>query len=171
MQRQIEDLNARQSRVAAIAGEVQELELEACSGPSSQDTSNLCQGEFGGDVVHRVLGPLGQPAHHPWESKRTKTWTDGCFQAPRRPASSQAEIADGQPGPSQGVTPLTSSMFWVTHPRAHAVPSRFATPDRVACDASPVEGQQTKMEMITVSHGARFRLRVSHCRGLLPPCI
>src|SRR5207247_8188575 len=35
------------------------------------------KGEFGGDVLHRVVGPLGQPCGTIlWESKRTKNWSD-----------------------------------------------------------------------------------------------
>lgn len=36
------------------------------------------KGEFGGDVLHRVLGPTGQTCGAIlWESKRTKNWSDG----------------------------------------------------------------------------------------------
>ena len=63
-----------------LQGEVQELELEALLRTKfPRDTIEpVPKGEFGGDVLHRVLGPLGQPCGTIlWESKRTKNWTDG----------------------------------------------------------------------------------------------
>jgi hypothetical protein len=36
------------------------------------------KGEFGGDLIQRVVGPAGQVCSSIlWEAKRTKNWADG----------------------------------------------------------------------------------------------
>ena len=76
MQRQIEELRRKAEQGSQqIQGEVQELELETLLRSKFQrDTIEpLPKGEFGGDVLHRVLGPTGQHCGTIlWESKRTK---------------------------------------------------------------------------------------------------
>jgi hypothetical protein len=62
-----------------LQGEAQEIELEALL--RSKFPGDLIEpvpkGEFGGDVLHRVISPAGQPCGTIlWESKRTKNWTD-----------------------------------------------------------------------------------------------
>ncbi|WP_141678754.1 DUF2130 domain-containing protein, partial [Acinetobacter baumannii] len=38
----------------------------------------VAKGEFGGDVLQRVIGPTGQACGAIlWETKRTKNWSDG----------------------------------------------------------------------------------------------
>ena len=81
MQRQIEDLKRKAEQGSQqLQGEVQELELEATL--RSKFPHDLIEpvpkGEFGGDVLQRVMGPFGQPCGTIlWESKRTKNWADG----------------------------------------------------------------------------------------------
>jgi hypothetical protein len=49
------------------------------------------KGEFGGDLIQRVVGPAGQVCGSIlWEAKRTKNWSDGSARSgkingPRRP--------------------------------------------------------------------------------------
>src|SRR5262249_35112894 len=62
-----------------LQGEVQELALEAML--RTKFPRDLIEpvpkGEFGGDVVQRVVGQLDQHCGTIlWESKRTKNWTD-----------------------------------------------------------------------------------------------
>jgi len=63
MQKQIEDLKRRAEQGSQqIQGEVQELELEALlRAKFPRDTIDpVPKGEFGGDALQRVIGPLGQ---------------------------------------------------------------------------------------------------------------
>lgn len=81
MQKQIEDLKRRAEQGSQqLQGEVQELELEALlTAKFPRDTIQpVPKGEFGGDVLQRVIGPLDQICGTIlWESKRTKNWSDG----------------------------------------------------------------------------------------------
>ena len=63
MQRQIEDLKRRAEQGSQqLQGEVQEMELEALlAAKFPRDTIQpVPQGEFGGDLLQRVMGPLNQ---------------------------------------------------------------------------------------------------------------
>src|SRR3984885_3597126 len=79
MQRQIEDLKRKAEQGSQqLQGEVQELELEAILRTKfPRDTIEpVPKGEFGGDLLHRVFGPTGQPCGTIlWEAKRTKNWS------------------------------------------------------------------------------------------------
>lgn len=170
MQRQIEELKRRAEQGSQqLQGEVQELELEALlKAKFPRDTIEpVPKGEFGGDVVHRVLGPLGQHCGTIlWESKRTKNWTDGWLPKLRedqRAAKAEIAVMVSQALPKEVDTFDVIDGVWVTHPRtamAVAITLRH-TLIEVACARQSVEGQQTKMEMIyEYLTGPRFRLRV-----------
>ncbi|TIP61021.1 DUF2130 domain-containing protein, partial [Mesorhizobium sp.] len=63
-----------------LQGEVLELELESliASRFPMDIIEPVAKGEFGGDVLQRVVGPAGQPCGAIlWESKRTKNWSQG----------------------------------------------------------------------------------------------
>jgi hypothetical protein len=82
MQRQIEELRRKAEQGSQqLQGEVQELELESLLGSAfAFDTiTRVPKGEFGGDVLHRVvMNQTGAVCGTIlWESKRTKTWSDG----------------------------------------------------------------------------------------------
>jgi hypothetical protein len=170
MQRQIEDLKRRAEQGSQqLQGEVQELDLEALlKAKFPRDTIEpVPKGEFGGDVVHRVLGPLGQQCGTIlWESKRTKNWTDGWLPKLRedqRAAKAEIAVMVSQTLPKEVDTFDVIDGVWVTHPRT-AIPVAIVlrhTLIEVACARQSGEGQQTKMEMVyEYLTGPRFRLRV-----------
>jgi hypothetical protein len=81
MQRQIEDLRRKAEQGSQqLQGEVQELALEALLRQKfPRDVIEpVPKGEFGGDLIQRVVGPAGQICGSIlWEAKRTKNWADG----------------------------------------------------------------------------------------------
>ena len=80
MQRQIEELRRRADQGSQqLQGEALEIELESLlrSRFPRDLVEPVAKGEFGGDVVHRVLGPTGQACGTIlWETKHTKNWND-----------------------------------------------------------------------------------------------
>src|SRR3984957_8560381 len=81
MQRQIEDLKRKAEQGSQqLQGEVQELALEALLRQRfGRDLIEpVPKGEFGGDLIQRVVSPAGQVVGSIlWEAKRTKNWSDG----------------------------------------------------------------------------------------------
>jgi hypothetical protein len=157
MQRQIEELRRRAEQGSQqLQGETLEIELEAqLRARFSHDLIEpVPKGEFGGDVLHRVLGPAGQACGTIlWESKRTKNWSDGWL----------AKLRDDQRTAKADIAMIVSSALpkdvdtfdlvenvWVTEPR-------FAIPLAIALRQSLIdlagsriarEGQQNKMELV-----------------------
>ena len=124
MQRQIEDLKRRAEQGSQqLQGEVQELELEALLGTRfPRDTIQpVPKGEFGGDILHRVIGPLGQQCGTIlWESKRTKNWSDGWLPKLRedqRTAKAEVAVIISQVLPKNVETFGFVEDVWVAHPR------------------------------------------------------
>ena len=170
MQRQIEDLKRRAEQGSQqLQGEVQELELEALLGTRfPRDTIlPVPKGEFGGDILHRVIGPLGQQCGTIlWESKRTKNWSDGWLPKLRedqRTAKAEVAVIISQVLPKDVETFGFVEDVWVAHPRV-ALPIAISlrqTLIEVAGARQASEGQQTKMEMVYgYLTGPRFRQRV-----------
>jgi len=170
MQKQIEDLKRRAEQGSQqLQGEVQELELEALlSAKFPRDTIQAVpKGEFGGDVLHRVLGPLNQICGTIlWESKRTKNWSDGWLPKLRedqRAAKAEIAVVISQALPKEVETFGYVDGVWIADPKV-ALPLAFSlrqTLIEVACARQASEGQQTKMEMVYgYLTGPRFRQRV-----------
>lgn len=170
MANQIDDLKRRVEQGSQqIQGEVMELELEAIL--RAKFPMDLIEpvpkGEFGGDILHRVIGPLGQLCGTIlWESKRTKNWTDSWLSKLRdnqRAAKAELAILVSQALPKDVDTFELINGVWVTHPRAVlpvAVTLRYSLIE-VALARQAGEGQQTKMEMVyQYITGPRFRQRV-----------
>ena len=170
MQRQIEDLKRRAEQGSQqLQGEVQELEIESLL--SSRFPRDMIQsvpkGEFGGDVLHRVMGPLGQPCGTIlWESKRTKNWSDTWLPKLRedqRTAKAEIAVIISQALPKDVETFDLVDGVWVAHPRV-LLPIAITlrnTLIEVASARQASEGQQTKMEMVyQYLTGQRFRQRV-----------
>jgi hypothetical protein len=170
MQRQIEDLKRRAEQGSQqLQGEVQELELEALLGTRfPRDTIQpVPKGEFGGDILHRVIGPLGQQCGTIlWESKRTKNWSDGWLPKLRedqRAAKAEIAVILSQVLPKEVETFGLVDQVWVAHPKV-ALPVAIAlrqTLIEIAGARQASEGQQTKMEMVyQYLTGPRFRHRI-----------
>jgi len=170
MQKQIEDLRRRAEQGSQqIQGEVQEIELEALlRARFPRDTvTPVPKGEFGGDALQRVVGSLGQQCGTIlWESKRTKSWSDGWLVKLRDDQrASKAEIAVL----ITQVLPKDVDAFdfidgvWVAHPRV-AIPVAIMLRQslvEVASARQASEGLQTKTELVyQYLTGPRFRQRV-----------
>ncbi len=170
MQKTIEDLKRKAEQGSQqLQGEVQELELEALlKAKFPRDTIDpVPKGEFGGDVLQRVMGPSGQLCGTIlWESKRTKNWSDGWLAKLRedqRTAKAEVAIIISQVLP-KGI----ESFDWVegvcvAHPRV-ALPVVTLLRQGLIEAASArqaSEGQQTKTELVyQYLTGPRFRQRV-----------
>jgi hypothetical protein len=170
MQEKIEDLKRKADQGSQqLQGEVQELELEnLLRGKFPFDSIEpVPKGEFGGDVVHRVIGPGGQACGTIlWESKRTKHWSDTWLAKLRddqRAAKAEIAILVSQVLPKGVETFDVIDGVWITTPRA-ALP--VATSLRhglmqVSMARQVAEGQQTKTEMVyQYLTGPAFRHRV-----------
>lgn len=170
MQRQIEELKRKAEQGSQqLQGEVQELELEALlSARFPRDLIEpVAKGEYGGDVVQRVFGALGQACGTIlWESKRTKNWSEGWLvklREDQRAAKAEIAVIVSQALPKGVETFELIDGVWVTHPRS-LLPVALSlrhTLIEVAAARQAAEGQQTKMEMVyQYLTGPRFRQRV-----------
>ena len=170
MQKQIEDLKrSAEQGSQQIQGEVQELELEALlRAKFPRDTIDpVPKGEFGGDAMQRVVGPLGQVCGTIlWESKRTKNWSDSWLVKLRddqRTAKAEIAVLISQVLPKGVENFDLVDGVWVAHPRV-AIPVGTILRQslvELATARQASEGQQTKMEILySYLTGPRFRQRV-----------
>ncbi len=170
MQTQIEELKRRAEQGSQqLQGEVQELELEALlRAKFPRDTIEpVAKGEFGGDALQRVMGPLGQVCGTIlWESKRTKNWSDGWLVKLRddqRTAKADIAIIVSQILPKGVESFDLVDGIWVTNAKSVfslAVALRHSLIE-LASARQALDGQQTKTEMVyQYLTGPRFRHRV-----------
>ncbi|MER2510970.1 MAG: DUF2130 domain-containing protein [Nitrosomonas ureae] len=170
MQKQIEDLKRRAEQGSQqLQGEVQELELEnllRLKFPYDA-IDPVPKGEYGGDVLHRVVGTGGQPCGVIlWEFKRTKNWSDAWLVKLRddqRTAKAEIAIIVSHSLPKGVETFELIEGVWVTHPRATLPVAMILRQSllEVALARQSSEGQQTKTEMVyQYLTGPRFRQRV-----------
>jgi hypothetical protein len=170
MQRQIEDLKRKAEQGSQqLQGEALELELEnTLRLKFPRDLIEpVPKGEFGGDVLQRVMGPQDQPCGAIlWESKRTKNWSDTWLpklRGDQRAAKAEIALLVSNALP-KGVDSFDLiDGIWVTE-------ARCAIPVAIALRQSLVElagarqsrqGQETKMEQVyDYLTGPRFRHRV-----------
>lgn len=170
MQRQIEELRRKAEQGSQqLQGEAFEIELEAVlRAKFPRDIIEAVpKGEFGGDVLHRVMGPSGQVCGTIlWESKRTKNWSDTWLPKLREDQrTAKAEIAlivsNALPKGVESFDHVDG--VWVTEPRC-MVPVALAlrhTLIELAGARQATEGQQTKMELVYgYLTGPRFRHRI-----------
>jgi hypothetical protein len=98
MQRQVEELRRKSEQGSQqLQGDAMEVELYQVL-TERFDHDNLARvqkGEFGGDVLHRVVSPSGLVCGTIlWESKRTKNWSEGWLAKLRQDQrAAKAEIA------------------------------------------------------------------------------
>jgi hypothetical protein len=170
MQRQVEELKRKSEQGSQqLQGEAQEIELESLLRNKFPGDliEPVAKGEFGGDVVQRVMGPLNQNCGTIlWEIKRTKNWSDGWL----------AKLRDDQRAAKAEIALLISHAMpkgvdafdyvegvWVTEPRC-------ALPVAIALRQSLIEittaraasaGQRTKVELVyQYLTGPLFRQRI-----------
>lgn len=146
-----------------------ELELEArLSAQFPLDTiTPVPKGEFGGDTVHTVCGPLGQPCGVIlWESKRTKTWSDGWLQKLKdnqRAAKADLAVIVTPTLPKNVDTFDLVDGVWVTSAKC-ALPVAVSlrhTLIELARMRQTRDGQETKAEMLyEYITGTQFRQRM-----------
>lgn len=170
MQKQIEELRRKSEQGSQqLQGEVSELELENLLRTKFPIDSiePVPKGEFGGDVLHRILNTVGQPCGSIlWESKRTKNWSDGWLSKLRddqRTAKADAAIIVSVALPNNLESFDLIDGVWVTSPRT-AIPVAIALRHTlIECHMvrQSSEGQQSKMELVYhYLTGPRFRHRV-----------
>jgi hypothetical protein len=157
MQRQIEDLRRKAEQGSQqLQGEVQELALEALLRQKfPRDAFEpVPKGEFGGDLIQRVVGPAGQICGSIlWEAKRTKNWSDGWLGKVREDQrAAKADMAlivsHALPKGLQAFDQIDG--VWVTEPRCAVAVAIALRESLIALAAARLagEGQQTKMKLV-----------------------
>lgn len=170
MQRQIEELKRKAEQGSQqLQGEVLELELETTLRTRFPFDSiePVAKGEFGGDVLQKVVGPSGQACGAIlWESKRTKNWSDGWLaklRGDQRSAKAELAVLVSNALPRTIETFGQIDGVWITEPR-FALPLVIALRHsliEVANTRKAQEGQETKMELVyQYLTGPKFRHRV-----------
>lgn len=170
MQRQIEDLKRRAEQGSQqLQGEVLEMALEATLRARFplDSIEPVGKGEFGGDVLQRVVGPAGQACGAIlWESKRTKNWSDGWLAKLRndqRAAKAELSVLVSLVLPKDVVAFGHVDGVWVVEPRYY-VPLVVALRQsliELAAARQSRDGQETKMELVyDYLTGPKFRQRV-----------
>ena len=170
MQRQIEELKRRAEQGSQQSqGEALELALEEALRTQFPLDSivPVAKGEFGGDVLQRVVGPTGQACGSIlWESKRTKNWSDGWLaklRGDQRVAKAEFAVLVSNALPKDIETFGQIDGIWITEPR-------LALPLVIALRQSLIEiantrlaqiGQETKMELVyQYLTGPKFKHRI-----------
>jgi hypothetical protein len=168
--RQVEEMKRKMEQGSQqLQGEVLELELESIlrSKFPLDSIEPVQKGEFGGDAIQRVVNSVGQACGKIlWESKRTKSWSDGWLAKLRddqRAAKADIAIIISQTLP-KGVQSFDQiDGVWVATP---SIAVALATALRVsmielANARQAADGQQTKTELVyQYLTGPRFRHRV-----------
>jgi hypothetical protein len=170
MQNTIEDLKRKAEQGSQqLQGEVLELELESVLKAKFpfDGFEPVPKGEFGGDLVQRVVNASGAPCGTIlWEMKRTKTWQEPWI----------AKLRDDKRRAHADLAVIVSTVLrkgvqtfdlvdgvWVTDFKC-AVPIALVLRQLlvdVATARVAGEGQQTKMELVyDYLTGPRFRRRI-----------
>ena len=171
MQRQIEELRRKADQGSQqLQGEALEIELESLlrSRFPRDLIEPVAKGEFGGDVVHGVLGRRRPAPAAPSSGSRSgrRNWNDGWLAKLRddqRAAKAEIALIVSTALPKGVETFDLVDNVWVTEPR-FAIPLAIALRQSlidVAASRQAQEGQQTKMEMVyAYLTGPRFRHRI-----------
>ncbi len=170
MQRKIEDLKQKAEQGSQqLQGEVMELELENTLRTKFPFDSiePVAKGEFGGDVVQRVVSPSGLACGSIlWELKRTKNWSDAWLaklRGDQRAAKAELCLLVSQALPKDVESFEQIDGVWIAGPK-YALPLAVALRQsliEVANSKLLQEGQQTKAELVyEYLTGPRFRHRI-----------
>jgi hypothetical protein len=170
MQQKIEELKQKAEQGSQqLQGEVQEIDLENLLRAKFPFDSvvPVPKGELGGDALQHVNTTTGLPCGSIlWESKRTKSWSDGWLSKLRddqRKAKAEIAVLVSQVLPKGIESFDIVDGVWVTSPRA-ALPVATVlrhTLLQLSTARQIGEGQQTKTEMVyEYLTGPRFRHRV-----------
>lgn len=170
MQRQIHELRRKAEQGSQqLQGEVLEIELESLlRARFPHDLIDpVAKGEFGGDVLHRVVTAGGQACGGMlWETKRTKNWSDSWLtklRADQRAAGAAIAVLVTTALPKEIQSFGFIDGVWVTD-FASAVPLAIALRRSlidIAAAQQVREGQETKMALVyQYLTGPRFRHRV-----------
>lgn len=170
MQRRIEELKQKAEQGSQqLQGEVMELELENTLRTKFPFDSiePVAKGEFGGDVVQRVISPSGLACGSIlWESKRTKNWSDAWLaklRGDQRAAKAEICLLVSQALPKDVESFEQIDGVWIAGPK-YALPLAVALRQsliEVANSKLSQEGQQTKTELVyEYLTGPRFRHRI-----------
>ncbi|MCQ8130792.1 DUF2130 domain-containing protein [Methylomonas rivi] len=170
MQQKIEELKQKAEQGSQqLQGEVQELELENLLRAKFpfDNIDPVAKGEFGGDLLQRVVSPAGQVSGGIlWEAKRTKNWSDGWLvklREDQRNAKADIAVLVSHALPKGVETFDVIDGVWVASPRA-ALPVATIlrhTLLEVGMARLAAEGQHGKTEMVyQYLTGPRFRHRV-----------
>ncbi|MBA4141586.1 MAG: DUF2130 domain-containing protein [Nitrosospira sp.] len=170
MQQKIEELMRRAEQGSQqLQGEVQELALEHLLRTKFpfDEIEPVPKGEFGGDVLHRVICGGGKTGGTIlWETKRTRNWSDLWLvklREDQRAAKAEIAVIVSQTLPKGVGTFEMVDGVWVTHPSA-ALPVALILRHsllELSLARQSSEGLQTKTEMIyQYLTGPRFRQRV-----------
>lgn len=170
MQKQIDELKHKAEQGSQqLQGEVQELALEAMLAARfpTDVIAPVPKGEHGGDVVQRVVGPLGQACGAIlWESKNTKNWSNNWLtklKHDQREAKVAIAVIVSRALPKEVESFDYVDGVWVAHPTV-AIPVALSLRQsliEVAAARQAADGQQTKMDLVyKYLTGTRFRQRV-----------
>lgn len=170
MQKKIEELKQKAEQGSQqLQGEVQELELESTLRDKFKHDiiEPVPKGEFGGDVLQRIISPGGQACGTIlWEAKRTKNWSATWLPKLRddqRAAKAEIAVIISKVLPVGVETFDFIEGVWVTS-MACALPVAMALRQslmELAAARQAGEGQQTKMGMVyDYLTGPHFRQRV-----------
>lgn len=170
MQRQIEELRRKSEQGSQqLQGEVMELELEKelASKFPHDSIEPVPKGEFGGDVLQKVITPNGVHCGTIlWEAKRTKNWSNTWLPKLRndqRVAKAELSILVSSALPKEIKTFGQVDGVWISAPQYSMglVLALRQTLTEVALSKQMKEGQETKMELVyEYLTGPRFRHRV-----------
>lgn len=170
MQQKIEELKKKAEQGSQqLQGEAQELMLEdmlRARFPFDQ-IEPVGKGEFGGDVLQRVINPAGQVCGSIlWETKRTRTWSDGWLSKLKgdlRAAKADLALIVSHALPRDIETFGQMEGVWITGPKC-AMPVAMSLRESLVLMngvRAAGEGQQTKSAlMYDYLTGPRFRHRI-----------
>ncbi len=171
MKRQIDELKRKAEQGSQqIQGEVLELDLESdlCRCFVDDEIMPVAKGIHGGDVLQHVRTPTRQSCGTIiWESKRTKTWSDGWItkvKDDQLAAKAQLSIIVSTAVPRDMPSFDCRDNVWVTPPK-YAMPLAAAlrlSLIETAAAKRAIDGRHDKVELVyEYLAGSEFKGRVS----------